>query len=197
MLENVIKKLFPIRDEKGRPCTFPTFASQVFFDDGTVLEGKEFGGGTATVDPLTIYPVGSIYMSVNETSPASLFGGPWEQLKDCFLLGAGGSYALASTGGAESTTYTPAGSISGTALSVSQIPSHSHSININIQHGDGDVVSGESLTSGLQLEGRRRYRDTTGATGSGQAHSHGFTGTAAKISTMPPYLAVYMWKRVA
>lgn len=34
MLENVIKKLFPIRDEKGRPCTFPTFGSQVFGEDG-------------------------------------------------------------------------------------------------------------------------------------------------------------------
>lgn len=34
MLENVIKKLFPIRDEKGQPCTFPTFGSQVFGEDG-------------------------------------------------------------------------------------------------------------------------------------------------------------------
>ena len=46
MLENVIKKLFPIRDEKGRPCTFPTFASQVFGDGGEKRalwqEGKGF-----------------------------------------------------------------------------------------------------------------------------------------------------------
>lgn len=34
MFENVIKKLFPIRDENNRPCTFPTFASQVFGEDG-------------------------------------------------------------------------------------------------------------------------------------------------------------------
>lgn len=33
-------------------------------------------------DPLTIYPVGSIYMSVDETSPAGLFGGTWDRLPD-------------------------------------------------------------------------------------------------------------------
>ena len=41
MLENVIKKLFPIRDENNRPCTFPTFADQVFMDDGITLVSQE------------------------------------------------------------------------------------------------------------------------------------------------------------
>ena len=46
-----------------------------------------------------MYPVGSIYMSMDNTSPASLFGGTWEQLKDRFLIGAGNSYAVNETGG--------------------------------------------------------------------------------------------------
>lgn len=37
----------------------------------------------------------------------------------------------------------------------------------------------------------------TESSGGGGAHNHGFTGTAASIATMPPYLAVYMWKRTA
>lgn len=45
-----------------------------------------------------VYSVGSIYMSVNSTSPASLFGGTWEQIKDRFLLAAGDTYANGSTG---------------------------------------------------------------------------------------------------
>ena len=45
------------------------------------------------------YPVGSIYMSVNSTSPADLFGGTWEQIKDTFLLAAGDTYSAGSTGG--------------------------------------------------------------------------------------------------
>lgn len=44
----------------------------------TIDLGKVVGG----VDLLTVYPVGSIYTSANETSPASLFGGTWEQLPD-------------------------------------------------------------------------------------------------------------------
>ena len=46
-----------------------------------------------------IYPVGSIYMSVNNTNPSNLFGGTWTQLKDRFLLGAGSTYTNGSTGG--------------------------------------------------------------------------------------------------
>lgn len=61
--------------------------------------------------------------------------------------------------------------------------SHSHPYNINIQHGDGAFVSGESLTSGLQLGGRRRYTDNTESV----AHAHdidvpNFTGTSGGSS---------------
>ena len=45
------------------------------------------------------HPIGSIYRSVNATNPATLFGGTWEQIKDCFLLSAGDTYAAGSTGG--------------------------------------------------------------------------------------------------
>ena len=46
-----------------------------------------------------MYPVGSYYLSDDSTSPASLFGGEWEQIKDRFLIGAGGSYAIKTEGG--------------------------------------------------------------------------------------------------
>ena len=39
------------------------------------------------------YPVGSIYMSVNDTSPNLLFGGKWEPIKDKFLLASGDLYS--------------------------------------------------------------------------------------------------------
>ena len=38
---------------------------------------------------------------------------------------------------------------------------------------------------------------TSGATGGGKAHTHTFTGTATTISTLQPYVTVYMYKRTA
>ena len=63
----------------------------------------------------TIYPVGSIYMSVNSTDPSSFLGGSWAPLKDRFLLAAGDKYAGGSTGGEASHT-----------LTISEMPSHNH-----------------------------------------------------------------------
>ena len=72
-----------------------------------------------------IYPVGSIYMSTNSTSPATLFGfGTWERIEGKFLLGAtdggtgsGASYIAGTTGGVASVTLTAA---------QSGVPAHSH-----------------------------------------------------------------------
>ena len=58
---------------------------------------SNFMGAALTVDD--IYPVGSIYMSVNATDPARLFGGTWERIKEKFLLGAGDTHTPGSTGG--------------------------------------------------------------------------------------------------
>lgn len=63
-----------------------------------------------------VYPVGSIYLSSNNTNPGTLFGGTWIQIKDRFILTAGDYYSNGATGGASSVT-----------LTVSNMPSHSHS----------------------------------------------------------------------
>ena len=45
------------------------------------------------------YPVGSIYMSVNNVDPSVLFGGTWQKIEDRMLLGSGTKYTLGNTGG--------------------------------------------------------------------------------------------------
>ena len=69
--------------------------------------GGSGGGGSITPSEVVnlIYPVGSIYMSVNSISPETLFGGHWEQLKDRFLLGAGDTYSNGATGGSADMTW--------------------------------------------------------------------------------------------
>lgn len=121
----------------------------------------------------SVYPVGSIYMSVNSTSPATLFGGTWVELQGRFLLGRSASYGNGSTGGASTV-----------ALSIAQMPSHDHQ---NSNRVYADMQSSEFIARdnyGTWI----RYADTTwtAKTGSGSAHEN-----------MPPYLAVYMWKRTA
>lgn len=76
----------------------------------------------------TIYPVGSIYMSVNSTSPASLFGGTWVAIQEKFLLGAGSTHTAGSTGGAFSKSLSVSGTSGATALTEQQMPEHSHYI---------------------------------------------------------------------
>ena len=114
-----------------------------------------------------LYPIGAIYLSVSETSPALLFGGTWEILNDVFLLAAG-SYANAGTFGGEASH----------TLTVDEMPSHNHTYTI---------PGNETGTSWYGANG----------TAKGSPQSSGDSGGGAAHNNMPPYLAVYMWKRVA
>lgn len=40
-----------------------------------------------------VYPIGSMYFSVTDVSPANSVGGTWEQIKDAVLAASGDSYA--------------------------------------------------------------------------------------------------------
>lgn len=126
-----------------------------------------------------MYPVGAVYISTVATSPASLFGGEWEQIQGKFLLGADATHANGSTGGAETV-----------ALTTDNLPSHQHglgngwSFNWSVG-GSGTYIAAEIV--GGTWEGNKPYpaSGTSDATGSGTKHNN-----------MPPYLAVYIWKRV-
>lgn len=112
--------------------------------------------------------MGAIYLSTSSTSPQTLFGGTWQRIQDRFLLCAGATYAAGSTGGEASHT-----------LTVDEMPAHSHVL-------AGDVQ--EWGTPARPYFGAGQYDDTveTGSAGGGQAHNN-----------MPPYLAVYAWRRTA
>lgn len=135
-----------------------------------------------------IYPIGSIYLSTNSTDPKSIFGGTWELLKDKFLVGAGSAYGLGSTGGNSMHNH----STGSTALVVNQMPKHRHTEQGYNQVGGG-VANGVQVRSRFVISGDP-VDTVMGEAGGGQGHSHGNTGNA---STIPPYLAVNMWKRTA
>lgn len=120
-----------------------------------------------------VYPVGSIYMSVVSTNPATLFGGTWERLKDRFLLGAGDTYTAGATGGAPTHTQTEG-----------EMPIHTHRT-INYTTG---------FTGGSQTGIVTVLAGTAGGTPVAAVQT---AGGGNPFSIMPPYLAVYMWQRTA
>ena len=120
-----------------------------------------------------VYPVGSIYMSVNNTSPATLFGGTWEAIQGKFLLGAyGNTYKAGSTGG--EATHT---------LTTREMPNHNHAV-FYPNDGAADHSAPGNYPDGPSDSTYFAVGSYTSSEGGGEAHNN-----------MPPYLAVYIWKR--
>ena len=162
-------------------------------------------GGASITD---IYPIGSIYMSVNNTDPGTLFAGTtWEQIKDTFLLSAGSTYTAGDTGGSATHGHTFTGSAvtsggssaantGSTTLSTNEIPAHAH-WEQGVYHTDG--------AGGGSWDYAMSQWKNTGNAGGGQSHSHTMahthsvtaSGSVGSGNNMPPYLVVYMWKRTA
>lgn len=144
------------------------------------------GGGWYYLNNLldNIYPVGSIFISTVNTNPPTYFGGTWERIKGRFLLAADDStYKLGGTGG--EATHT---------LTVNEMPSHNHdgiyeyySKKQISNRGDGGGGWNSVNISGITGSQNNTYSYLyTGHTGGSQAHNN-----------MPPYLVVYIWKRVS
>ena len=125
-----------------------------------------------------IYPVGSIYMSTNNVSPATFIGGQWERIQDRFLLSAGSTYTAGNTGGSAT---------------------HSHVLSANgwakiVLKAASKIIYREKSVPGWQSN----YQNSTGSgSGSSSTESYGaeLGGNTDSATTLPPYLVVYVWKR--
>lgn len=123
-------------------------------------------------------PIGSIIMGTGnnfatQTAVQTIYNGTWEQIKDVFLLAAGDNYIAGSTGG--EATHT---------LTVDEMPKHSHNLPVDKQYGEATTTERDriNLTSGIAYNNGYASNDT----GASQPHNN-----------MPPYLTVYMWRRIA
>ena len=138
-----------------------------------------------------IYPVGSIYMSVNNTNPSSLFGGTW------VAWGAGrvpvGVDAadtdfdtVEETGGAKEVTLTGA---------QSGVQAHNHIIQANITSVE---ASGYSLPNDPLGAFVNRVIVKNDSTKSTTLVENATAKNATSAHTnLQPYITCYMWKRTA
>lgn len=178
------------------------FAQSVEIAEGLTVGGQALADIIkAVVTPLlptvldidAIYPVGSVYITVSDEEPETLFPGTyWERIAGKFLLASSdGLYAVGATGGEASVILTtsemPAHSHTGTTLGDG---THSHTFPGRSSNGSSGP-SAESFAS--SDDARTLYTNSDGY------HTHGFTtnsaGGGAAHNNMPPYLVVNMWKR--
>ena len=140
-----------------------------------------------------VYPVGSIYMNVNSTNPGTLFGGTWEQIQGKFLLGMSSSYPAGSQGGEAEH-----------ALTLNEIPEHRHYLSqlgntyrmLPSTHA-ADDPNREMPTTEITSQGPGYLKPTV--TWGGYLIAWQLVDTPHDLphNNMPPYLAVYIWKRTA
>lgn len=128
-------------------------------------------GDSAWLTAQGAYPVGAIYLSVTEVNPAALFGGTWERIGGRFLLGADSTYTAGSAGGEAAHT-----------LTVDEMPKHNHDVdNLNASGNATPFMT-------VQAQDKKGFGGNVQTMYAGGSKAH---------NNLPPYLAVYMWKRTA
>ena len=156
------------------------------------------------IKPLDAYPIGSIYMSLDSISPADIFGGVWERLKDKFLMPAGDTYVAGTTGGSAEQT-----------LLVENMPAHTHTRGTMNITGDCAAVGGSefkfgpfsgAFSSSTWVDYYGKTTNTTTSAGRYDGFqfnaSNSWTGETssegggASFSVIPPYITVYAWRRI-
>ena len=184
----VVKTVYDVLRDRYESITVGTIRKNVADTISSLMSSS--GSSVSKLDTGIvdmIYPVGSIYMSVNSTSPATLFGRTWTQITGRFLLAAGGGYTAGATGGAASHI-----------LTADEMPSHNHP---GIYYNSATKKNAVTLNAGdVSYHVPWGSSDYAGDFGAGTGATElvtGFAGGGAAHNNMPPYLVVYMWKRTA
>ena len=131
-----------------------------------------------------IYPVGSIYIAVNNTNPSTLFGGTWESFGEGrTLIGVGTGTDSNSTQKVFASNET--GGEYNHTLTINEMPNHNHNFSYAMSANNN---SSYYVLSGVKqfLTSAQTAMSTTYETGGSESHNN-----------IQPYITVYMWKRTA
>lgn len=143
----------------------------------------------------TIYPVGSIYMSVNSANPSTLFGGTWE------AWGQGRVPVGVDTSDTDFSTVEKTGGEKVHALTIEEMPVHNHENKVY----DTTQVGNVGLKVNYTKASIQYYDEDTKSYGtgdevevqSGVVAEYGVPpqGGSKPHNNLQPYITCYMWKR--
>lgn len=163
------------------------------------------------------WPIGSIYLSFNDTNPATFFGGTWERLKGGFLYGCVNSAGQSSetgtsTGASSGSTGSYSGTSGSTAITVDQMPAHCHKVTALNKDSNGYLPYNSNSDALCTLSYNNwdclYSMDTRGwsnsiamqNTGGNQGHTHSIPSHTHSLNShthVVPYIAVFAWRRIA
>lgn len=131
---------------------------------------------------LNIHPIGDIILNTTGTNPGNIYGGEWLSWgKGRVPVGVditNSKYNYSEIEGGEETHN----------LTVSEMPSHNHSLNKNVPYGiPYNNTSGTNSNNG----GNTHYGESYNPFGIGN------TGGGLSHNNMQPFITCYMWKRIA
>ena len=143
---------------------------------------KDLIDAALTKAKLDAHPVGSYFWSSDSTSPATLFGGTWEQVKDRFLYAVGDGSAAGDTGGEATHTLTEA-----------ELPALSGEAGRYVRWNTSPIASGilrQSYAGGTKFPSAIEENCVDGvvkiAFGGNQPHNN-----------LPPFVRAFCWRRTA
>ena len=168
--------------------------------NGNLVVNSITSNNNPTFDILNAYPVGSIYLSVNDTNPSALFGGSWE------AFGTGRCLVGVDSEQPEFITPEKVGGSKAHALTIDELPTHTHTISSSGAHKHtytGYLQCEVSGASSYTAIAHKRYSSDGAATppsmNSTGSHTHTVneTGSSLEHNNLQPYITCYMWKRVS
>lgn len=134
-----------------------------------------------------VYPVGSIYISVISTNPATLFGfGTWS------AFGAGRVLVGFDATQTEFDTALETGGAKTVTLTAAQMPVHTH-----VQNAHNHVMGQLWKVVETEASGRWVYTHDGAATTANTTATNQNAGSGQAHNNLQPYIVVYMWRRTA
>lgn len=136
----------------------------------------------------SVYPMGSIYMSVVNKNPSEFFGGTWVP------WGTGRVPVGVNTGDSNFNAVEKTGGETSHKLTVSEMPSHTHVEYLRCEYPTGQIVNGVYVKTNCW--GWSNQMKAT-AVASTMDTSTSSTGNNGSHNNLQPYITCYMWKRTA